>query len=93
MELTTLKKFTDRVVTVDLELLAARESHSEAIADLKLEMKKNQHMSPTEIKAVMKAAKIEITPLEKLAATKEVDTLAEEIVATKRPNADQKPLS
>jgi hypothetical protein len=93
MELTKLKKFTDRIVTVDLELLAARETHSEFLKDIKLEMKKNQNFTPAEIRAVIKAAKIEITPLEKLAAAKEVDELAQAIVDTRRPNADGKTLT
>lgn len=92
MELTQAKKYSDRIVNVELEFLAARETRTQFVADIKTEMKA-KHLTPAEIKAVLKAAKIEITPLEKLAATKEVDALAQAIVDTKRPNSDQKPLS
>ena len=88
MDLTVAKKLSDRVVTVELEFLAARETRNEMIKDLKLEMK-TKHLTQVEIRAVMKAAKIEITPLEKIAITKEVDELAEAIVDTRRPNGGQ----
>jgi hypothetical protein len=92
MELTFAKKLSDRIVNVELEFLAARETRNEFIKDLKTEMKA-KHLTPAEIKAVLRAAKIEITPLEKLAATKEVDELAQAIVDTRRPNADGKTLT
>ncbi len=92
MELTQAKKYSDRLVNVELEFLAARETRAQFVADIKVEMKA-KHLTPREIKAVLKAAKIEITPLEKMAETKEVDELAQAIVDTKRSNSDQKPLS
>ena len=98
MELTQAKKYSDRIVNVELEFLAARETRTQFVADIKTEMKA-KHLTPREIKAVLKAAKIEITPLEKMAETKEVDELAQAIVDTKRdrgpviPNANQQPLS
>lgn len=93
MDLVKMKKFSDRVVSEDLTLLAARETHSEFIKDIKLEMKKNQNFTPAEIRMVMRAAKIEITPVEKMAASKEIEEGAQAIVDTRRPNADQKVLA
>jgi hypothetical protein len=93
MDLTVAKKFTDRVVSVELEFLAARETRMEAISDLKLEMRKQKQLTPAEVKAVIRAAKLEIEPLEKKTERKEIEEQAEAIVATKRSNGDQRPLS
>lgn len=92
MDLTIAKKLSDRIVNVELELLAARETRNEFVKDIKLEMK-SKHYTPQEIRMVLRAAKIEITPLEKLAAGKEIEEGAQAIVDTKRSNSDQKPLS
>jgi hypothetical protein len=92
MDLQVAKKLSDRVVTVELEFLAARETRNEMIKDLKLEMK-SKHLTQVEIRAVMKAAKDEITPLEKLTIVDEVRELSVAIRETRRPNSDQKPLA
>jgi hypothetical protein len=92
MDLTVAKKFTDRVVSVELEFLAARETRMEAISDLKLEMRKQKQLTPAEVKAVIRAAKIELEPLEKRTAREEEEELAKAIVDTKRSNGDQRPL-
>jgi hypothetical protein len=91
MDLQVAKKLSDRIVTIELEFLAARETRNEFVKDLKLEMKA-KHLTPTEIKAVMKAAKDEITPLEKLSATQEVNELSQAIRDTKRANTEGKTL-